>query len=173
MPDERIVRLEENFWETGSGPCGPDSELHIDMGEERGCGRPDCKPGCDCDRFLEIWNLVFTQYDQHEDGTYTPLANKNIDTGAGLERLASVLQGKPSNFETDLIFPIIEYAAKVAGVEYGKDKKDRRILKGYCRPCPQHYLYDCRRRASFQRRPRLCTAPRSAPCRTPCALNRH
>ena len=94
MPDERIVRLEENFWETGSGPCGPDSELHIDMGEERGCGRPDCKPGCDCDRFLEIWNLVFTQYDQHEDGTYTPLANKNIDTGAGLERLASVLQGK-------------------------------------------------------------------------------
>ena len=129
MPDERIVRLEENFWETGSGPCGPDSELHIDMGEERGCGRPDCKPGCDCDRFLEIWNLVFTQYDQHEDGTYTPLANKNIDTGAGLERLASVLQGKPSNFETDLIFPIIEYAAKVAGVEYGKDKKTDVSLK--------------------------------------------
>ena len=129
VPDERIVRLEENFWETGSGPCGPDSELHIDMGEERGCGRPDCKPGCDCDRFLEIWNLVFTQYDQHEDGTYTPLANKNIDTGAGLERLASVLQGKPSNFETDLIFPIIEYAAKVAGVEYGKDKKTDVSLK--------------------------------------------
>ncbi len=129
VPDERIVRLEENFWETGSGPCGPDSELHIDMGEERGCGRPDCKPGCDCDRFLEIWNLVFTQYDQHEDGTYTPLANKNIDTGAGLERLASVLQGKPSNFETDLIFPIIEYAAKVAGVEYGKNKKTDVSLK--------------------------------------------
>ena len=129
VPDERIVRLEENFWEIGSGPCGPDSELHIDMGEERGCGRPDCKPGCDCDRYLEIWNLVFTQYDQHEDGTYTPLASKNIDTGAGLERLASVLQGKPSNFETDLIYPIIEYAAKVAGVEYGKDAKTDVSLK--------------------------------------------
>ncbi len=129
VPDERIVRLEENFWEIGSGPCGPDSELHIDLGEERGCGRPDCKPGCDCDRYLEIWNLVFTQYNQNEDGTYTPLASKNIDTGAGLERLASVLQGKPSNFETDLIFPIIEYAAKVAGVEYGKDAKTDVSLK--------------------------------------------
>ena len=94
VPDERIVRLEENFWETGSGPCGPDSELHIDMGEERGCGRPDCKPGCDCDRFLEIWNLVFTQYDQHEDGTYTPLANKNIDTGAGLDGVLPSNEGR-------------------------------------------------------------------------------
>ena len=99
------------------------------MGEERGCGKPTCAVGCDCDRFLEIWNLVFTQYNQNEDGTYSPLKNKNIDTGAGLERLASVIQGKPSNFETDLIFPIIEYAAKVAGVEYGKDKKTDVSLK--------------------------------------------
>lgn len=129
VPDERIVRLEENFWEIGSGPCGPDSEIHIDLGPERGCGSPDCGPGCDCDRFLEIWNLVFTQFNQNEDGTYTPLKNKNIDTGAGLERLASVIQGKPSNFETDLIFPIIEYAAKEAGVEYGKDKKTDVSLK--------------------------------------------
>lgn len=129
VPAERIVRLEENFWEIGSGPCGPDSELHIDLGEERGCGKPDCAPGCDCDRYLEIWNLVFTQYNQNEDGTYTPLASKNIDTGAGLERLASVLQGKPSNFETDLLFPIIECAAKIAGVEYGKDSKTDVSLK--------------------------------------------
>lgn len=123
VPEERIVRLEENFWEIGSGPCGPCSEIHVDLGEERGCGKPTCGVGCECDRFLEIWNLVFTQYNQNEDGTYSPLKNKNIDTGAGLERLASVVQGKPSNFETDLIFPIIEYAAKTAGVEYGRDKK--------------------------------------------------
>ena len=121
VPDERIVRLEDNWWEIGSGPCGPDSEIHIDLGPERGCGRPECRPGCDCDRFLELWNLVFTQYNQMPDGTYPPLKSKNIDTGAGLERIASVLQGKPSNFETDLIFPIIEYTCKVAGVEYGKD----------------------------------------------------
>ena len=123
VPAERIVRLEENFWEIGSGPCGPCSEIHIDLGEERGCGKPTCAVGCDCDRFLELWNLVFTQYNQNEDGTYTPLANKNIDTGAGLERIASVLQGKPSNFETDLIFPIIEYAANLAKVQYGVNKK--------------------------------------------------
>lgn len=129
VPAERIVRLEENFWEIGSGPCGPCSEIHVDLGEERGCGRPECAVGCDCDRFLEIWNLVFTQYNQNEDGTYSPLKNKNIDTGAGLERLASVIQGKPSNFETDLIYPIIEYAAQIAGVEYGKDKKTDVSLK--------------------------------------------
>ncbi len=129
VPEERIVRLEENFWEIGSGPCGPCSEIHVDLGEERGCGKPDCAVGCDCDRFLEIWNLVFTQYNQNEDGTYSPLKNKNIDTGAGLERLASVIQGKPSNFETDLIYPIIEYAAQTAGVEYGKEKKTDVSLK--------------------------------------------
>lgn len=129
VPEERIVRLADNWWEIGSGPCGPDSEIHIDLGPERGCGSPDCAPGCDCDRFLELWNLVFTQFNQMPDGTYPPLKSKNIDTGAGLERLASVIQGKPSNFETDLIFPIIEYAAKTAGVEYGKDKDTDVSLK--------------------------------------------
>ncbi len=129
VPDERIVRLEENFWEIGSGPCGPCSEIHVDLGKERGCGRPECSVGCDCDRFLEIWNLVFTQYNQNEDGSYSPLKSKNIDTGAGLERLASILQGKPSNFETDLIFPIIEYAAQVAGVTYGQEQKTDVSLK--------------------------------------------
>ncbi len=129
LPAERIIRLEENFWEIGSGPCGPCSEIHVDLGEERGCGKPDCAVGCDCDRYLEIWNLVFTQYNQNDDGTYTPLKNKNIDTGAGLERLASVLQQKKSNFETDLIFPIIEYAASVANKKFGTDNKTDISLK--------------------------------------------
>ncbi len=121
VPDERIVRLEDNFWEIGSGPCGPDSEIHIDLGADRGCGRPECGPGCDCGRFLELWNLVFTQFNQNADGTYTPLVHKNIDTGAGLERLASVIQGKPSNFETDLIYPLIEMACDISGKKYNAD----------------------------------------------------
>ena len=120
LPPERIIRMEDNFWEIGTGPCGPCSELYVDLGEERGCGKPDCAVGCNCDRYLEIWNLVFTQFDRDEAGNYTPLAKKNIDTGAGLERIASVLQNKKSNFETDLLFPIIEHAMKVAGVEYGQ-----------------------------------------------------
>ena len=124
-----IVKMEDNFWEIGPGPCGPDSEIYVDLGEDRGCGSPDCAVGCDCDRFLEIWNLVFTQYDRTEDGEYVPLLNKNIDTGAGLERLASVLQGKRTNFETDLLYPIIEYASKVSGVTYGKDEAQDVSLK--------------------------------------------
>jgi alanyl-tRNA synthetase len=124
-----IVKMEDNFWEIGPGPCGPDSEIYVDLGEDRGCGSPDCAVGCDCDRFLEIWNLVFTQYDRTEDGEYVPLVNKNIDTGAGLERLASVLQGKRTNFETDLLYPIIEYASKVSGVTYGKDEAQDVSLK--------------------------------------------
>ncbi|WP_425061180.1 Alanine--tRNA ligase [Sporomusa carbonis] len=129
VPAERIIRLEDNFWEIGPGPCGPCSEIHIDLGEERGCGKPDCAVGCNCDRFLEIWNLVFTQFNRDEAGNYTPLAKKNIDTGAGLERIASVLQNKRSNFETDLLYPIIEYAAKVAGVTYGQSPKTDVSLK--------------------------------------------
>lgn len=130
VPAERIVKLEDNWWEIASGgPCGPDSEIHIDLGEERGCGSPDCGPGCDCGRFLELWNLVFTQYNKEADGSYTPLQHKNIDTGLGLERVASVLQEKPSNFETDLIFPIIEYACKVSGKTYNADPRDDISLK--------------------------------------------
>ena len=113
-----ISRLEDNFWEIGEGPCGPDSEIFYDQGPDHGCGSPDCAPGCDCDRYLEIWNLVFTQYNKQADGSYVPLEKKNIDTGCGLERLASVLQGCETNFETDLIFPIIEAAAAKAGVKY-------------------------------------------------------
>ncbi len=121
---EHIVRMEDNFWEIGTGgPCGPDSEIYIDLGEERGCGKDTCAPGCDCDRYLEIWNLVFTQYNKTEDGKYEPLEHKNIDTGCGLERLASVLQNKKTNFETDLLFPIIEYVEKISGLHYGDDAK--------------------------------------------------
>ena len=129
LPPERIIRMEDNFWEIGTGPCGPCSEIYVDLGEERGCGKPDCTVGCNCDRYLEIWNLVFTQFNKGEDGKYTPLAKKNIDTGAGLERIASVLQNKRSNFETDLLFPIIEHAMKVAGVEYGKQARTDVSLK--------------------------------------------
>ena len=129
FPQDHIVKMDDNFWEIGPGPCGPDSEIYIDLGEERGCGSPDCAVGCDCDRFLEIWNLVFTQYDRTEDGEYKPLAHKNIDTGMGLERIASVVQNKKTNFETDLLFPIIEYASKVSGVEYGTDENKDISLK--------------------------------------------
>ena len=129
FPQDHIVKLDDNFWEIGPGPCGPDSEIYIDLGEERGCGSPDCAVGCDCDRYLEIWNLVFTQYDRQEDGSYKNLAHKNIDTGCGLERLASVVQNKKTNFETDLLYPIIEYAAKTAGVTYGKDETTDISLK--------------------------------------------
>lgn len=129
LDPSRVVKLQDNFWEIGPGPCGPCSEIYVDLGEKRGCDRPDCAVGCDCDRFLEIWNLVFTQFDKDEEGKYAPLAKKNIDTGAGLERLASVLQGKKSNFETDLLYPIIEYASGVSGVAYGQDEVSDVSLK--------------------------------------------
>ena len=118
LADERIFKFEDNFWEIGEGPCGPDSEIFYDLGPERGCGKPTCTVGCDCDRYLEIWNLVFTQYNRTKDGKYVPLAKKNIDTGCGLERLASVIQQKESNFETDLIFPIIEKVIEISGGDY-------------------------------------------------------
>lgn len=117
---ERIVRLgkEDNFWEIGVGPCGPCSEIYVDLGPELGCASPDCKPGCDCDRYLEIWNLVFTQYDKDEDGNYNPLPTPNIDTGMSLERLASVVQGVKTNFDCDLVYPLINHFAKLGGVNY-------------------------------------------------------
>ncbi len=125
IPDEDIVRLEDNWWGPPgpSGPCGPDSEIYYDRGVEHGCGRADCKPGCECERFLEIWNLVFMEFYQDLDGTRTPLPKKNIDTGLGLERLAMVLQGKESVFDTDLFRPIIDRFAKLASTTYGKDAK--------------------------------------------------
>ncbi len=124
VPAERIVRLgEDNFWEIGSGPCGPCSELHFDRGEEFGCGSPDCKPGCDCDRFMEFWNLVFTQFDSDGVGTYTPLAHPNIDTGMGLERLACVMQGVNNLFEVDTVKNIMAKVSELTNVKYGEDKQ--------------------------------------------------
>lgn len=129
FPSDHIVPLEDNFWEIGQGPCGPDSEIYIDLGEDRGCGSPTCKVGCDCERYLEIWNLVFTQYDKTETGEYVPLDNKNIDTGCGLERLASVVQGKRTNFDTDLLYPLIEYTSNIADIVYRHDEKKDISLK--------------------------------------------
>jgi alanyl-tRNA synthetase len=121
---DRIVDDESNFWAAGPvGPCGPCSEIYVDLGDTRGCGKDNCVLGCDCDRFLEIWNLVFMQYNRDESGILTPLPKQNIDTGMGLERIASVLQGVESNFDTDLFLPIINKIAEIAGVEYKKDPK--------------------------------------------------
>lgn len=129
--DEAITRLEDNWWGPpgASGPCGPDSEIYFDRGVEHGCGRPECAPGCDCERFLEIWNLVFMQYYQDLDGTRTPLPKKNIDTGLGLERTAMVLQGKESVFDTDLFRPIIDKFASLAGTTYGSNPKTDTSLR--------------------------------------------
>ncbi|MBR5451933.1 MAG: alanine--tRNA ligase [Clostridia bacterium] len=126
VPEERIVRLgkADNFWEHGTGPCGPCSEIYFDRGEKYGCGSPDCKPGCDCDRYMEIWNNVFTQFNNMGDGTYTELAQKNIDTGMGLERLACVIQGVDNMFEVDTIKNIIEKVCAIAGKKYSDNKDD-------------------------------------------------
>ena len=125
VPADRIVRLgkDDNFWEIGLGPCGPCSEIYFDRGEKYGCGSPDCKPGCDCDRYLEFWNLVFTQFDRQEDGTYPELANKNIDTGMGLERMACIMQDVDNIFEIDTIKYIIQGIEELANIKYGEDDK--------------------------------------------------
>jgi alanyl-tRNA synthetase len=123
MPRERIYKLGEkdNFWAMGpTGPCGPCSEIFIDQGKDIGCREPSCEVGCDCDRFLEIWNLVFMQYDRDKTGKLTPLPNPCIDTGMGLERLAAVVQGRTTNYDTDLMMSIITEAARITGKEYGK-----------------------------------------------------
>lgn len=131
IPAERIVRLgkDSNFWEIGVGPCGPCSEIYYDLGPERGCGNADCAPGCDCDRYLEIWNLVFIQFFRNEAGEYSPLEKPGIDTGMGLERVAAVLQGVETNFDTDLFREIIDAVADAFGVEYGVNGQTDVALK--------------------------------------------
>ena len=128
MPEEKIVRLgkDDNFWEIGLGPCGPCSEIYYDRGPEWGCGSPDCKPGCECDRYLEFWNHVFTQFDRQEDGSYPRLAHPNIDTGMGLERLACILQDVDSIFDVDTVKFTRDAITEMAGVEYqaGNHKVD-------------------------------------------------
>ncbi len=125
IPDSKIVRLgaKDNFWQMGdTGPCGPCSEIIIDQGKDKGCGRPDCFVGCDCDRFLELWNLVFMQFSRDTDGTLTPLPKPSIDTGMGIERISAVLQGKDSNFDSDLFEPIINDISVISGIKYGSSK---------------------------------------------------
>ena len=123
VPEERIVRMgkADNFWEHGTGPCGPCSEIYFDRGEKYGCGSPDCKPGCDCDRYMEIWNNVFSQFNNMGDGTYTELEHKNIDTGMGLERLACVMQNVDNMFEVDTIRKILDNVCSISGKTYGDD----------------------------------------------------
>lgn len=126
MPEDRIVRLgkEDNFWEIGVGPCGPCSEIYFDRGREYGCDSPDCKPGCDCDRYIEFWNHVFTQYSNDGNGNYSDLANKNIDTGLGLERLACIMQDVDSIFAVDTIKYVLDAVADISGTEYKNGQAD-------------------------------------------------
>lgn len=121
----KIVRLgkEDNFWEHGSGPCGPCSEIYFDRGEEYGCGSPNCKVGCDCDRYIEFWNLVFTQFENDGKNNYSNLDRKNIDTGMGLERLACIMQGVDNLFLVDTVKNIMSHVCKISGVKYGEDAK--------------------------------------------------
>ena len=130
LPAERIYKLEDNFWDIGEGPCGPCTEIFYDRGEKYGdLNDPECWPGGENERFLEVWNLVFSQFNHNKDGSYTPLPNKNIDTGAGLERFASILQDVDSNFDTDLFMPIIEETCKIAGVTYKANEDHDVALK--------------------------------------------
>ena len=118
---DHMVRLgkEDNFWEHGSGPCGPCSEIYFDRGEAYGCGKPDCAPGCDCDRYMEVWNNVFSQFDNDGNGNYSDLVQKNIDTGMGLERLAVVCQGVDSLFDVDTVMNITHKVSEITGAHYG------------------------------------------------------
>jgi alanyl-tRNA synthetase len=132
LPKGRIVRFDEkdNFWAMGdTGPCGPCSEIHIDQGQAAGCGRADCALGCDCDRFLELWNLVFMQFNRFQDGTMEPLPKPSIDTGMGLERVAAVLQGKFNNYDSDLFSPVISRLETLSGRTYGNDPADDTAMR--------------------------------------------
>ncbi len=126
IPEDHMVRLgkEDNFWEHGSGPCGPCSEIYFDRGLKYGCGKPSCGVGCDCDRFMEIWNLVFSQYDSDGKGTYALLPKPNIDTGMGLERLAVVMQDVDNLFEVDTVAAVLHHVERISGKQYGANEKD-------------------------------------------------
>ena len=132
VPEDHISRLgeDDNFWRAGpTGPCGPCSEIYYDQGPDFGCGKPDCAPGCDCDRFLEYWNCVFTQYDGQEDGTLKELPTKNIDTGMGLERMAAIMQGVQSNYETDVMRDLIAVGERLSGKAYHDNAEDDLSLR--------------------------------------------
>lgn len=131
VPEDRIVRLgkEDNFWELEVGPSGPCSEIYVDRGIKYGCGDKDCKPGCECDRFIEIWNLVFTQYDKDEQGVYNPLSNPNIDTGMGLERMAAVMEGVNTIFDVAAIKDIVKKVEIISGIEYEREKENDESIR--------------------------------------------
>jgi len=131
IAEDRIVRLgkEDNFWEKGTGPCGPCSEIYYDRGEKYGCDNPDCKPGCECDRFIEFWNHVFTQFDKDAEGNYNDLANPNIDTGMGLERIACIMQDVESIFEIDTMKHVLDAVVSKAGIKYGENPKESVSVK--------------------------------------------
>jgi alanyl-tRNA synthetase len=137
LPEERIIPLGEkdNFWGPAgdTGPCGPCTEIYFDFGKDKGCGRKDCKPGCDCDRFLEFWNLVFPQYDKQKDGRFLPLKRRGVDTGMGLERISRILQKVETNYDTDLFIPIIKKIEEISGYSYKENKKNFRIISDHIR----------------------------------------
>ena len=173
-----IPGLKENFWAMGdTGPCGPCSEIHYDMGPAASDqGHTDCKFPCDCGRYVEIWNLVFMQFNRDATGTLNPLPKPSVDTGVGLERLAAVLQGKISNFDTDLFQPLMREAARlVAGLDMAAIRRFDAVAAHHRRPLARRHVSDFRRRDSFERRPRLRAAqnhsPRAAPrAHARCAL---
>ena len=164
IPDERIVLLgrDDNFWQSGpTGPCGPCSELYLDRGPDFG---PDTdRPGDDTERFLEFWNLVFMQYELQADGSLPELPTKNIDTGMGLERMASILQGVPSVYETDLFRPLIELGEELSGKRYGDDFPIDPRASDHRRPRARRHLPARRRRGALERGARLHPAPHHAP----------
>ena len=166
---ERIVRMgkEDNFWEHGSGPCGPCSEIYFDRGEKYGCGKPDCGVGCECDRYVEFWNVVFSQFDSDGKGNYPPMEHPNIDTGMGLERLACIMQGVDNLFLVDTVQNIMKHICRIAGIQYGEDEKKDISLR---------VITDHIRSTTFMigdgvmpsnEGPRLRAAPPAAPCGTP------
>ncbi len=132
VPEDRIVKLgkEDNFWEIGIGPCGPCSEIYYDRGEKYGCDNPNCKPGCECDRYIEFWNHVFTQYSKDSEGNYSDLENKNIDTGMGLERLACIMQDVDSIFAVDTIESVLQEVERISGVKYNNGELVEKIDDG-------------------------------------------
>ena len=153
MPAERIVRLGgDNFWQAGAvGPCGPCSELHYDRGAEFGCDRAECAPDCDCDRFLEFWNLVFMQYNMLDDGSLEPLPRPSIDTGCGVERMTMLAEGVDSVYLTDAFGDVIEVIESWSGARYGHTPDETKALQGAGRPRPGHDLPRDRRDRAGQR----------------------
>ena len=170
IPAERIFRFgkEDNFWEHGAGPAGPCSEVYYDRGEEYGCGKPDCTVGCECDRYIEVWNNVFSQFVNDGEGNYTEMQNKNIDTGMGLERLACVVQNVNSLFDVDTVMNITNKVSEIyLKCQLRPEPQDGRVPAGHHRPYPICHHDDLRRRPALQRGTGLRAAPSAAPRRPP------